>query len=220
MGSPENVLARLQQAGQRDLGDAFAFALAPDRAHTEIEGDGIVYEGKRFTAQCKIAGVSYGMPFGVDAGFGDVLTEEPELIAGTSFFDFVGASPAQHRVYPRVAHIAEKLHAYTLPRRNENSRVKDLPDLALLAKTGAFAAQDIRVAIDATFGFRKTHDVPAMLPPPPESWTAVYQRMANADDLPWKTLDSVFAAAGTFLDPVLRGDNAQWDPKSESWSAR
>jgi hypothetical protein len=31
------------------------------------------------------------------------------------------------RLYPRETHVAEKLHAYTLPRRRENSRVRDLP---------------------------------------------------------------------------------------------
>ncbi len=140
MGDPETVFERLRKAGQMDLGDFLSFDIEFDLEHPSIEGDGIVYGGKRFQAQGKLAGKIYGMRFGVDAGFGDVLTVEPEIVAGTDFFAFVGVKAAEHRVYPRVAHIAEKLHAYTLPRRNENSRVKDLPDIALLGQTERFAA--------------------------------------------------------------------------------
>ena len=42
---------------------------------------------------------------------------------------FAGIAPPTLRLYPVETHIAEKLHAYTLPRPRPNSRVKDLPDL-------------------------------------------------------------------------------------------
>jgi hypothetical protein len=219
MENPAEVLGQLQRAGQRDLGDALTFAIAADAAHPEIEGDGVVYGGKRFVAQCSIAGVRYGLPFGVDAGFGDVLTVDPEVIAGTTFFTFVGAEPAQHRVYPRVTHIAEKLHAYTLPRRNQNSRVKDLPDLALLVRTGTFSQDEIRKAIDTTFGFRNTHGVPSEVPPPPTSWHQVYARMALDDELPWRTIEDVYAAVCAFVNPVLLAAAGRtWDPALERWA--
>ncbi len=80
-----------------------------------------------FRAESRLAGMIYGLPFGVDAGFDDVLTQVPEIITGTRFLDFIGVAPAQLRVYPRETHVAEKLHAYTLLRARENSRVKDLP---------------------------------------------------------------------------------------------
>jgi hypothetical protein len=46
---------------------------------------------------------------------------------------FAGIAPPTLRLYPIETHIAEKLHAYTMPRARPNSRVKDLPDLGLLA---------------------------------------------------------------------------------------
>ena len=52
---------------------------------------------------------------GPDIGFGDVLTEPPEIVDGKDFLAFAGvlrACTASH--YPRAVHIAEKLHAYTL----------------------------------------------------------------------------------------------------------
>lgn len=218
MGDPEVVFERLRKAGQLDLGDFLSFDVEADPEHPSIEGDGIVYGGKRFRAQGKLAGKIYGMRFGVDAGFGDVLTVEPEIVAGTDFFDFVGVKAAEHRVYPRVAHIAEKLHAYTLPRRTENSRVKDLPDIALLGQTGDFTGKELRKAIEATFTFRKTHPVPSELPLPPASWKVVYEKMAADDELAWPSIELVFEAASTFLNPVLNGTADSWDTKRGVWS--
>jgi Nucleotidyl transferase AbiEii toxin, Type IV TA system len=115
--------------------------------------------------------------------------------------------------------VAEKLHAYTLPCPRENSRVKDLPDLALLAATGEFASSTLHRAIEATFAFRNTHPIPDTLPAPPSSWTAAYAKLADGDRLPWRDLDLMSAAARTFLDPVLGRTAGAWDPESWSWKA-
>src|ERR1700729_2631678 len=98
----------------------------------------------RFRVREQLAGKVYGVPFGLDVGFGYVLTEPPELIDGFTRLAFVLKQRARHRVYPCVVHIAEKLHAYTLPRKRENSRVKDLPDIALLAQIGRLDADRLR----------------------------------------------------------------------------
>lgn len=114
--------------------------------------------------------------------------------------------------------MAEKLHAYTLPRARENTRVKDLPDLALLATTGPYRAAALRDAIEATFAFRKTHPVPAAFPAPPTSWTPTYARMAARDELAWRDLDAAHAAVRAFLDPVLAGDQGAWDQAAWRWT--
>ncbi len=156
VGAADDLLSAFQNAGTVDLGDYLSFLIVKDARRATIEGDGIVYEGQRFRAEARLAGKLYGMPFGVDAAFGDVLTEAPDIISGSNFFEFAGAKQVQFRVYTREAHIAEKLHAYTMPRPRENSRVKDLPDIALLAQTGTFEAQRLRDAIQQTFSFRAT----------------------------------------------------------------
>jgi hypothetical protein len=114
--------------------------------------------------------------------------------------------------------VAEKLHAYTLPRERPNSRVKDLPDLALLAGSGPFVGSRLRAAIEATFNFRGSHTAPASLPPPPSQWTQRYEVLARDDDLPWATLEEVYAAARAFLDPVLADRAGEWDAKTGRWS--
>lgn len=147
----------------------------------------------------------------------DVVLQPAEEITGSSFLAFAGVLPSQLPVYPRETHIAEKLHAYTLPRPRENTRVKDLPDLALLATTGPFEGELLRKAIEATFAHRKTHPVPPEVPDPPSSWVPVYERMARLDGLPWRGLADLTLAVRQFLDPVLGGVSKAWRPDAWVW---
>ena len=103
-----------------------------------------------------------------------------------------------------------------MPRKRPNTRVKDLPDLALLASARDIDAAALRRALALTFDFRGTHALPATLPPPPAAWEPVYAEMAAEDELRWVTLADVAAAARAFLDPVLgdgvltRWEGARW----------
>lgn len=217
VGDPAALEAQLRAAAARDLGDHLEFEVRADPTHTTIEGEGIVYEGRRFRAAARLAGKPYGAPFGVDAGFADRLIDEPEMLTGSTALEFAGIAASHYRVYPRESHIAEKLHAFTLPRPRENTRVKDLPDLALLAQTGSFDGSRLRAALDATFGFRRTHPLPAAVPTPPIAWAAPYARIAAADTLPWVTVEEVTEAVRAFLDPVLLGTTQTWDAAKWRW---
>ena len=105
-----------------------------------------------------------------------------------------------------------------MPRTRPNSRVKDLPDLALLATAQPIDARRLRAALDQTFGFRKTHALPVPLPEPASTWAAPYAAMAREDELAWPTLAEVTAAARAFLDPVLAGGlDAAWSPGTWAW---
>ena len=132
--------------------------------------------------------------------------------------DFAGVEPGRFRIYPLETHVAEKLHAYTLPRKHPNSRVKDLPDIALLASTRDIEGAALRAAIDRTFDHHATHPVPMSMPEPPTSRASVYTRIAENDGLQWCTLVEVTAAVQSFLDPVLAGNVAYWRSDSWSWS--
>ncbi len=217
-GTPEQLLARLQGAGRLDLGDFIAFEIRADDEHPEIQNDGMQYEGLRFRAACKLAGKPYGDPFGVDVAFGDPMIAEPEVMVAEDVLGFAGIAPPTFRLYPIATHVAEKLHAYTMPRARPNTRVKDLPDIALLATVQALDARLLRAALDQTFGFRKTHTLPRALPDPPAAWAAPYAAMALADRLGWPTLSEVTLAARAFLDPVLGGASEEtWEPASWRW---
>jgi hypothetical protein len=217
IGSPDQVMDRLQAAGRLDLEDYLSFEVTQDPRHPKIETEGMVYTGQRFRVEARLAGKIYGRPFGVDVAFADALTEEPDLIAGSSFLEFASIVPVVYRVYPIAAHIAEKLHAYTLPRSRPNSRMKDLPDIALLASSCPINAEELSHAIASTFAHRKTHDVPAKLPSPPPDWGDSYAAMAMQDELKWRSLESVFEAACQFLDPVLKNPLGTWNPEQWQW---
>ncbi len=219
-GSPDELLAKLQEAGRRQLGDFMTFELGPDDDHPEIQNDGMQYDGLRFRAECKLAGKVYGQPFGVDVAVGDPILGEPDVVVAEDVLAFAGIAPPMLRLYPIETHIAEKLHAYTMPRKRPNSRVKDLPDLALLATTQALDAKRLRAALEQTFAFRKTHPLPVAVPAPLEAWRTPYAAIASEDQLAWTTLDDVTKAAQAFLDPVLAdGLDAMWSPGEWNWSA-
>ncbi|WP_242341290.1 nucleotidyl transferase AbiEii/AbiGii toxin family protein [Anaeromyxobacter sp. SG66] len=181
VGSPDGLLARLQEAGRLDLGDFMSFEVRVDARHPDITGPGVQYEGQRFRAECRLAGMLYGQPFGVDVAFGDPILGEPELITGDDLLAFAGIAAPELRVYPVETHVAEKLHAYTLPRATPSTRVKDLPDLALLGQIGPRDARRLRAALEQTFGFRATHPTPPRLPDPPMDWKDPYAAIAEED---------------------------------------
>jgi len=142
--SPDDILAKLQEAGRHNLGDFMTFEVGPDDDHPETQNDGMRYHRLRFRAECRLAGKVYGQSFGVDVAFGDPILGEPDVVVAEDVLAFAGIAPPSLRLYPVVTHVAEKLHAYTMPRSRPNSRVKDLPDLALLATAQALDAKRLR----------------------------------------------------------------------------
>lgn len=218
MGSADNVLERLQAAGRLDLDDYMVFEVQPDSDHPEIRHEGIQYDGYRYRAECRLAGAIYSRPFGVDVAFGDPLVGEPDLAVAEDRLNFAGIAPPTLRLYPVVSHIAEKLHALTMPRVRPNTRVRDLPDIALLATAGPIEGAKLRLALKRTFGFRGTHPLPASVPDPPTFWERPYYAMASGDELIWGTLAEVTGAVSAFLDPVLdSADCGTWEPKDWLW---
>jgi len=221
VGSPTSLLDRLRRAAALELGDLMVFSVAPDAEHPELTNEGMVYEGQRYRVTCSFAGKPYGQPFGLDIAFADPIIGEPDVITADNVLGFAGIEPPTLRLYPIETHIAEKLHAYTLPRKRPNSRVKDLPDIALLAGIREIEAERLRRAFEQTFGARKTHELPRSVPAPPSHWTAPYARMVEEDELRWHDLPTLMHAVGTFVDPVLDGRASRnWDPSSWRWPDR
>jgi hypothetical protein len=221
MGSSNEILDRLQASGRLDLGDYMLFEVEPDMDHPEIRNEGMQYEGYRYRAECRLAGVLYGRPFGVDVAFGDPLIGEPDRVVAGDVLSFAGIAPPTLRLYPVVSHIAEKLHALTLPRSRPNSRVRDLPDIALLATTGPIEGAELRLALEKTFGFRGTHSLPASVPAPPAFWVEPYAAMASSDELAWASLVEVTEAVSSFLAPALSAiDCGTWEPRDWLWRPR
>ncbi|HEY5959458.1 MAG TPA: nucleotidyl transferase AbiEii/AbiGii toxin family protein, partial [Polyangiaceae bacterium] len=208
-----------RSAGQIDAVDFMTFDVQEDSDHPDIQNEGLQYGGKRFNALCKLADKQYGDKFNTDVAFERPVFGKPELIAAHDSLAFAGISPPVILVYPVETHIAEKLHAYTMPRARPNARVKDLPDLALLGQLGRINSERLKTAIDKTFEHRYTHLVPRQLPAPPQDWERPYTQLQMDNDFPWKTITVTYEAARKFLDPLLdeTAVGCTWDPESWSW---
>ena len=224
VGDATEIERQLRAAGRRRLvgddGNVVDDFLSFELRATELIKDFTApYGGTRYVVDATLGGDSYGNPFGLDVGLADAVTGSIEIVTGNKTFAFVGIAPSRFRVYPRETHVAEKLHAYSVPRTRPNSRIRDLPDLALLS-TRTFTAVTLRSAIDATFGQRETHAVPLALAAPPPEWAEPYAHLANRDSLPWPALADAYNRARSFLDPVLGGTTGEWDPDAAEWRAR
>lgn len=145
---------------------------------------------------------------------------DPTTATADDLLAFAGIAPPVLQLYPIETHIAEKLHAYTMHRARPNTRVKDLPDIVLLATTGSLEATRLRAALEGTFTFRAIHLLPSSLPDPPANRLTSYIEMARENTLAWTTLDQVTIAAKTFLNPVLAGNECVWLPDTWDWQMR
>jgi hypothetical protein len=218
-GAEDALLDRLQALGQLDLGDFMTFEIRPNTANPDVVGDGVRYGGKRLRVECKLAGKIYGARFGLDIVFGGAMLGDATPVRGEDYLGFAGVPAPELRLLPIETHIAEKLHAYTLPRTSPNSRVRDLPDMALLATTSdPLHGRRIVEAIEQTFRARGTHPAPRALPPPPSHWRTMYDELAAEQRLRWKPLDALVDAVEAFLNPVLAGtDCGVWDRERWGW---
>jgi hypothetical protein len=214
-GDNEPLLERLRAAGQLDLEDFLSFEVAPDG---EITGEGVNYGGHHFRVHCRLGGKTYAH-FSVDVVLGGVMLGAASRVAYHDDLSFVGIAPPIVKLLPVPTHVAEKLHAYSIPRTTTNFRVRDLPDIALLATVDErLSRKTLREALALTFKARDTHSVPLTLSQPPTTWEKEYADLAAENDLPWKTLSEVFAAAGAFIDPVLAdGEDASWSRDGWRW---
>lgn len=218
-GGRERVLDRLRRRAQEPGGaDWLTFTVEEDPDHPGIAGDGVIYEGVRLRAQANQAGKKYGAAFGVDIAVGDPMFGPRESRPAPNLLDIVGEPALAIPLYPLATHLAEKLHAYTLPRDGLNSRLKDLMDIALIASELSIDAHTLLGAFETTFAFRATHPVPSSLAPPPAEWSSRYPRERDAQRFSWASIEEVHAEAARFFDPILAGGGGTWDPAARAWT--
>jgi hypothetical protein len=219
-GAPDEAEALLHQAAalHPDPTDHIDFRVGPNTDAPEIDGDGVRYHGRRFRVWPAIAGRPFGDPFGVDVAVADAVVDPPDTLHGSAFLERYGLPRLTVPAYPLPTHIAEKLHALTLPRSKPNSRLKDLVDIGLLATVDGHTAARLREAIGRTFAFRASHPIPACIPPPPPMWTEPYARLQREERLPWPTLLDLHDAASALLNPVLAGAEGSWSATSGTWT--
>jgi hypothetical protein len=99
-------------------------------------------------------------------------------------------------IIPREQQFAEKLHAYTLPRKGAaNIRVRDLVDMVLLIQSGTLDKAQVGEAFRLTFDRRGTHTLPKALLHPPIDWQKPFEALAKECRLS-EGIDSAFWGIG------------------------
>ncbi len=170
---------KLQTLASNDLGDWFSFRIA----ESSMDLEGAPYEGYRFPIDARLDNRSF-VKFHVDVAIGDAVLDDPVWVKGTPLLDFAGIPSPKIALLPAETHFAEKVHAYTRPRGDRlNSRVRDLIDIVLLLNEGLRDLSNVRGALESTFRRRNTHPLPAILPPPHDSWTKPYADIASEINL-------------------------------------
>ena len=198
--------------------DGFSFELA--EVVEELEG------APGGSLRVRVMARLSGMPFGVfhlDLSSGDALVGPPDILRGSNLLEFAGIPPIEFPVYPVAQQLAEKLHAYTLPRAQENTRIKDLADLAFFAASETVDAGRLQESVEATFTVRRTHDVPVRLPQPPVSWEQPFSSMAReVRNLPFDSLATAYGLAAEFWGPFLSETTAErtWQPSERRWATK
>lgn len=190
----ERIVNALQETARVDIGDFFEFQVE-ETGSLDGHGKG----GVRCMVRCFIAG-SLWSTFPLDAVIQDETAFPPEDINGDDFLSFSGIEPAILKVPAKEEVFAEKIHAYTLPRDRENTRVKDLLDLAILVDSGLDAVK-AKQAIDAVFSIRKRHSPPSFLSPPPESWQHIFIELVSQTELSF-TLEKSYESVSDFYSKL------------------
>ncbi len=210
----DHVLSLIREAASLDLKDWFTFEVfEPERLPLTNQA------GQRYSIRTMLDGRTFES-FHVDVGIGDAVIEPLEYLNITDLLSFAGLSPTSVPCYPITQQIAEKLHAYTKPRKSgESSRVKDFVDLLLLAELQVVSGHRLQQAIQATFSTEGTHPIPESVPPPPGKWESEFGKMASELGLTTALLDQAYNSIQAFLNPVLAGEPPdEWGPVEKNWS--
>jgi hypothetical protein len=175
----ETILTELRNRADENLGDLFEFRILESTMELEGPPNG----GARFSVEAMVDGRIFAR-FHLDVGMGDDLVEPLEILIGE---DWLGFAELHSKGIPALSsdqQFAEKLHAYTLPRKDRtNSRVKDLIDMILLIRSGKLKTEKLIESLEKTFERRSTHDLPKGLAPPPKDWDKPFMKLANDCEL-------------------------------------
>jgi predicted nucleotidyltransferase component of viral defense system len=212
----DTALSRLRaEVARQPPGDPFTFELGT----TAHEMQGAPGGAIRAPVTTRLAGVIFAQ-FHLDLSSGDAVVGEPDVLVGSDLLAFAGFEPVTFPTYPVTQHLAEKLHAYTLPRSQDNTRVKDLVDLVALAAMESVDGDRLASSLRATFGARATHEPPDVLPQPPARWTNAFAALlAESPGTPIAGLEEGYELAAQFWNPVLADEaiGMRWEPDTRQW---
>jgi len=219
-GTVDSAVAELQASAAVDLNDYFRFITELDAVREERPG-----QPNTRLATIKVdgyIGVKRAASFRVDIVVGSILTAAPEPIQPDPVIRVEGLPTPSYLLYPLADHIADKVCA-TFERfgtaQAPSSRVRDLIDLVVIARTQTVGASALWRAVEAERLHRSLAPITRFTTPP--GWATTYAREARgvAECVDHRTYNRALELVGRFLDPVLAGGtlNASWAPDVCRW---
>ena len=193
----EVIIAELQALVRIDLNDYFTFEIGTAR----MDLDNAPYGGARYSVTSSVDKRLF-VRFQLDVG-ADVLVDDIEQIDGVDWLKYCGIKTPKMRMISIEQQLAEKLHAYTLPRGVRlNSRVKDLIDMLLLKKLRLIDAIHFKGTVQRVFGARSTHTLPQLLDAPPIEWNPLFESLASECSLTL-TMEQAYRELMEFCQELL-----------------
>jgi len=158
----------------------------------------------------------------VDVGSLPDQSDPIELITGRALLAYADIVQTIVPIISIEQHLAEKLHAYTAvhPSGRQNTRVKDLVDIALIAEAFSPRAGPLQEALRHTYVDRSQQDLPTAFSPAPKEWEVPFRRLSTPTGIQKFDLESAEAIAKAIFNPVLGGldPNFTWDANRGNWS--
>ncbi|GAB3742695.1 nucleotidyl transferase AbiEii/AbiGii toxin family protein [Microlunatus parietis] len=212
----EHAAAALRAALDRDIGDRFNFSVS--RIVPLLEEA----KGCRVHLAAMLGRKEFSV-FHVDVVVTTAMTLAAERAAPLTPVQIDGLVRPDYRVFPIVDHLADKLCAMVSThvqqgRVNASSRVKDLVDIALIARSHRMAGVQLRRAIVTGFAFRGMTMPARFQVPDPVAWRAGYPKSAASAPAPVPSYEDAVDLATRLLDPVLAGRvEGTWEPEARQW---
>jgi len=161
--------------------------------------------------------------FHVDVVVGTAMSGAPDHVPPLTPLEFDGLERPPYRVFPVADHV-DKLCAILESHDmgdgtiRASSRVKDLVDIALIARSQSISGRELRAAVLAGAEHRGLTLTGQFEVPDVAAWRWGYPNRAADVPGPVPTFDEAVDVAARLLDPVLAGAVAErWDPTASRW---
>lgn len=197
--SPFMLSEKLREDLKRENEDRFVFLVA-EGSEEQLPTQGV--KSYRFSVEARLDGRSFEH-IKVDVGVGDPLIMPLEEVKGSDLLSFAGVPIPIIRATSRAQHLAEKVHALTLPFDDRiNTRVKDLADIMLLLDHGLPEPPVVKRTVNEIFSSRATHQVPDRIETPPATWASSYTSIAKELQLNETTVDDATARLNNYWKTI------------------
>jgi len=207
------------EAAAVDLADHFRFEVRLTELRSERPGQpGTSLALLHVTA---FVGVKEVAQFTVDVVVGSIVTSAAQRVVPVPVVEVGGLTSPAYLLYPIADHVADKVCATFEPHLGgkPSSRVRDLVDLVVIARTQSVLAAELRTAIEAERLNRGLPPIQAYATP--AGWRTTYARLARqvAECSGHRTYEQAVALVRAFLDPVLQETvpTGRWDARSQAW---